>query len=360
VPVGVIALIVLLLSGSRGPLLIAILGSGVALASNVRRPSAQHLGLALISTLALAGIMGVVTLRTSENNVLSRLTNVDTTGRDVVWSDTLTVIATHPAGGVGSYLLGGMIEPAEQRCTWFEALERRGVRCPTALTSLNGAWTIAHNGFLHQAGETGLLGTLGLFMLMGAVAWKALHHRDPLALALCTGLFTANLTDNVTLVPSPFFAELFWVTAGIVLSSPGRFSIPGTFAAGTVLMVVMGFPVLAVSTLKAPERPSPYTVRALVAPNRWQTAEPYLMWADLTLPPGTYRLQLRSCRVTCRTLTVLPITVPNTGTVQQALASVLPSSGRQRLSLRLLRGENPPWNFQPLAERSWIVNEGKP
>ncbi len=77
---------------------------------------------------------------------------------------------------------------------------------------------IAHNVTLQQLAETGPLGLLGLFVLLGVVVVSAVWVRDPLGVAVLSGMLLATATDNILVVPSPGVAEVFWVTVGAVLA----------------------------------------------------------------------------------------------------------------------------------------------
>lgn len=355
-PLGLLGLLSALLSGSRGPLGIALLGAVLLLVWGTWRRAAVVAGVLLVAVIALGSAL--------QGTALQRLGSLDSTGRDLVWNDALSVARTAPLGGVGSYLLGERIAPPGQPCVWFEALEVRGLPCPQVANRLNNLWIIAHNGFLQQLGETGLLGTAGLFVLLGtllAAAWRSGAH---LAAAVVTGLLLVNLTDNVTLVPGPVFAEVFWLVGGWVLSRQAV-AWPLAGLTGSGLLALTAFPLWAALV---PPPPVPVQLSGLVAPRSWRADEPYAGAALFALPPGTYRAQLRACQASCVTVAVRSFAVKaGEPPAWQWLIGPLPvpeqvgGTGETfSLEYRLLAGTAPPWRIRPLAERRWTTKVHRP
>lgn len=356
-PLGSLGLLSALLSGSRGPLGVALLGA-LLLAARGRR---QLLGVAgaaaLLVALSLSGVL--------QGTALQRLGSLDATGRDLIWNDTLSVAHAHPLGGVGSYLLGERIAPPGQPCVWFEALEVRGIPCPAAVARLDHMWLIAHNGFLQALAETGLIGTAGLFLLLGALLAAALASGQPLAITVVLGLLLADLTDNVTLVPGPVFSEVFWLVGGWALARRAT-SWPAAALWGGGALALTAFPLWA--TL-APVSPQGFQLSGLVAPRTWRADEPYAAAALFDVPPGSYRAQLRACQDTCVTVATRPFTVSAEVPADwQWLIGPLPAPGqlgRQgqeifTLEYRVTAGTAPPWRVRPLAERRWTVRVQRP
>ena len=219
VPLGLLGGTVLLLSGSRGPLLAVLIGSLIAFVLRRRQQA--------LAVLLLTGLLAGASVTVGERlgiNLLTRLTQTDTSGRDVVWSNTLSVIRAHPLTGVGSYRLGARLTPPGEPCAIFDTYQSQDKppTCPPWLARLGNPWLIAHNIALQQLAETGPLGLLGLMVLLTTVTVVTLMGRDPFAVAVVTGLLVATVNDNTLLVPSPFFAEIFWLVAGTQLAAVQR------------------------------------------------------------------------------------------------------------------------------------------
>jgi len=68
-----------------------------------------------------------------------------------------------------------------------------------------------------------VLGTLGLFALLGNIAYAIWKARDPLLTAIFLAFMVMGLVDVPIAVPSLHLAELFWVAIGIALAKTGFF-----------------------------------------------------------------------------------------------------------------------------------------
>lgn len=340
------ALLTLLLSGSRGPLLTLTVGivAGLLVAARGRAARRTVLGIAL--GVALLGLLPSVP-------VLSRLASTDATSRDVVWQDVLSVVRAHPVGGVGAYGLGAALAPPGSSCHLWYALEARGYVCPAWLARAGQPWLIAHNGAMQQLAEGGAIGTFGLFLLLGAVIVGALIRRDAFVASVVFGLLAGNLNDNVTLLPSPFFAELFWLAAGVTLRDFSWSRLPVGAASGALALAVSAFPLIA-AQLPAPGANQVRLVE-LDAARRWNEAgAPYVLHARLALPPGQFRVLLRDCTASCVTAATQLVEARG-GAANVWLSSPIFSRPVQRLQLRVLRGTSPPWAITPLLSAEWTV-----
>ncbi|UBV42730.1 O-antigen ligase family protein [Deinococcus taeanensis] len=352
---GVLGLLTAVLSGSRGPLAVAFLGTLLLLGWH-RGRRWRVLVITLLSTVALGALL---LGERSQQRPLERLFTLDLTGRDLIWEDGLSVAQTLPWAGTGTLLLGPRIAPPGDSCTWFEALEVRGVGCPAAVEQVNNAWVFAHNGVVQALGETGLIGTAGLFLLLGAVL-AAASGGPPLILTLVGGLLVGDLTDNVTLVPGPFFCAVFWLAAGGALArNPPRWSAAGKW--GGALLLVMAFPIWTHFLPSNLDRQIRLT--GLISPTSWRSDEPYTAAAQFRIPPGPYRVQLRSCRQSCVTVASHSFSSTGEAGAWQWLLGPLPSSRQvggadgqpYELELRLWPGRSTPWRTRALASISWKV-----
>lgn len=212
-----LAFTVMALSGSRGAL-VALLAGAVA---GIWQGNKKLLP-------ALAGGIGLVILSTALSKLavaakaVERLFSFTLTGRDRFWADAWNVFLSHPWGGVGPYQLGPYLKSLYWgQCQLWPLLERIGMVCPAWLERFSGAWIIAHNIFLHQLGETGVIGTAGFMLLLlwiGYAVWKARH---PLLSAVFVLYMVMGLVDVPTAVPSLFLAEFFWVSMGMALAQAG-------------------------------------------------------------------------------------------------------------------------------------------
>ncbi|WP_264777356.1 O-antigen ligase family protein [Deinococcus aetherius] len=345
-PLGVLALGVLLLSGSRGSLAAALVGCAAGFV--IRR--GRRLAVGVLAGVALLGVAFLLGQRL-ELGAITRLGSADTTGRDIVWENTLSVIRSEPWSGVGSYRLGGRLAAPGDACELWAAADGQAPVCPAWVRGLGSPWLIAHNVTLQQLAETGPVGLLGLFALLGAVAGAALAQRDPLGMAVISGLLVATVNDNTLLVPSPFFAEVFWIAAGSQLLSLRRPS-AGTGALTAALMLALSAPLLA-SALPTPPGPPPQ-IALLNAPTTVRSPHDYITFVRFDLPPGRYRASLHSCLESCARIASLPFTVDAGGAPVITLSGSLRPVRRQVLELRLHPGTSS-LRPQPLGTRRWTV-----
>lgn len=376
VPLTLSGTLVLLLSGSRGPLAAALLGVllGLAVVWTQRRQAAEtaprprrKLVWLVGGVLLAAALLGGAALvaqhpaslqrladRVTGSPALGRLDSTDTSGRDLVWFSTLSVIQARPWGGVGSYQLGQALTPPGQSCQLWESSDPPP--CPVWLTKMGNPWFIAHNAALQQLAETGPLGLVGLFALLGAVSWAALLSREPLALAIVGGLLLSTANDNTLLVPSPFFAEVFWVVAGLLLARlPERSSALGWGggAAGAGLLVALSFPLLA--NLRPAGAANELTLSFLAAPNRWPGQGDYRLVAQFDGPAGEYRAVWLSCAASCVQLGAVSFVQPlKAEPPVLTFSAVLRPLATQQLRLQLYPGQAGTRSL-PLADHRWTV-----
>ncbi|WP_027462394.1 O-antigen ligase family protein [Deinococcus ficus] len=291
----------LLLSGSRGALLAALVGLTVgALARGRWRVPTPALVLTLLAFAGLAWYGA-----RSDFAAVSRLADLSLAGRQVIWHNVRTVIASEPFSGVGPYRLGTRLASPQSCQTFADAREELG--CPAWFDDLGQPWLIAHNAALQQWSESGPVGTAGLFLLLGAVTVAAWRGRQPFALATLGGLLVTNLNDNTLLVPGVFTGELFWVLAGTQLPSL-RLRSAGLHVGltGAFLLAALSAPPLL--ALRPPHLSAPPALNVLYAPGTTAQTEDYTIFASLTLPPGPYLVTLNTCTVSCRAVQTRPVT----------------------------------------------------
>lgn len=213
----------LLLSGSRAAQGAAVLGALVIclrlLNPRAWRRFATSLGIAVLISVGVSYLTPGQTAVGSGQNPIARSidTGLDLNGRGVIWGQAWNAFLEHPLGGVGVFQIGPSLPALMLPCKLFPPVEPFGP-CPPLLEKLNGAWNIAHNVFLHGLAETGVLGLLGWLALLGFLGFAAYHSGEPLLLGLYVAFMTVNMVDNSTLVPSPHYAEVFYVAMGIAVA----------------------------------------------------------------------------------------------------------------------------------------------
>ncbi|MFC4639988.1 O-antigen ligase family protein [Deinococcus hohokamensis] len=351
VPLGALFAGTLLFSGSRGPLLAALVGTVVALSVRFNK---RTLGGALAAAALLAG--GLWWAQQQDLGAVTRLLSIESSGRDLIWADTVSVIRSEPISGVGSYLLGSALSSPDQPCQLWS---NRGdpQPCPQWLAPLGNPWRTAHNFTFQQLAETGPLGLLGLFVLVGTVLAATLTSRDPLSLAVVTGLLTASLTDVTVLVPSPFFAELFWMVAGLQLARLPQVRLTAVSAVLPTLLA-LSLPTLVLLTPAPQSLFPPVALTFLNAPQR--VAGPsYTLYAQFRGPKGVYRVSVHSCAPACVTLVTAQMQIQNSESDVLTLPLQLRRISRQELQLRLYPAEST-FDPRPLAQKQWIVRGAGP
>jgi len=213
---GLLALAVLMLSGSRGA--IAALAAG-ALAAAVA--GGRDFALALGAGGFFLGLRYLQLRLAGWAAEFHRMFSLNPSGRQEVWQRAWKAFASHPWGGVGPYQLGPWLNPQLRSLEPWEGAAALGLRLPGWAASLQGAWLIAHNTLLQALGETGVVGAAGYLALLALVGYAAVRSREPLFVAIFFGFVTMGLVDNPMAVPSLHFAEVFWVAGGMALARSG-------------------------------------------------------------------------------------------------------------------------------------------
>lgn len=210
---GLVAVATLLAAGSRGPTLALVVGSAAALLLAGIRGSRRWVVVPLV--MVAAAVLVVSTLQLKFAPIL-RLLDDQSSGRNFVWADAYAAWQTSPIGGVGAYQGGPYLTYLfKDGCQLNPVLTANQISCPEWLSSFSSLWLIAHNAWLQWLMETGVVGLSGLLLIYGYGLWAAVRSRDPLLIAVLFGYTAMNFVDVVIAVPSPHFAELWWVALGI-------------------------------------------------------------------------------------------------------------------------------------------------
>ncbi|MFC6592609.1 O-antigen ligase family protein [Deinococcus lacus] len=329
---------VLLWSGSRSALLAALLGLVAAgLVSGRRRYLTLLVPAALLLGLAAQWLPA-----------LNRLA-AGGSGRNAVWYQTLEVIRAFPLTGVGDYRLGQFLTFAAQECQTFGSRAGEVGRCPAWAESLGSPWLIAHNFTLQQLAEGGPLSLLGMALLLAALLQAAWRSKDPLLVAIVVGGLVSTLADNSLLVPSPFFAEAFWIAGGIALAATPRLRV--SFGLAAALLAVLSAPAALAAWPQA---------RPALSLAQWHAPVqagpgPYPLFTQIQGPDGDYSLLLSSCSgPVCQMVKLTPFSVQGGASEILQLEVPLPEQPQQTLRLSVL----PPvttYSANPLAELTWQV-----
>jgi len=216
-PLAALAAGTLMLSGSRGALVLLVVGGVMAVLARDRK---YAWGLALGGIFMSAAYV-VVSLGEHVYSI-GHFFSLDLSGRDRIWKSVIVAIKTHLWGGVGPYQVGPWIDSIQQGChLWTGAVRLFHLACPDWLQPFSGAWIIAHNLLLHSLAETGIIGTLGFFSILALVGYATIKAREPFLIAVFFGYLAMSLADNPMAVPSLFFAEVFWIAGGMALAQAG-------------------------------------------------------------------------------------------------------------------------------------------
>ena len=343
---GISSLGILLFSGSRGALVALIVST--LLTFLIENKHVQRL---VISVSIMLGIALFTLGQHFEINSLQRLTNLYTTDRDIIWSDTFSVIRQAPLSGVGNYLLGRSLSPTSDACKLFPTAEGQVSTCPGWLSRLGNPWLIAHNLTLQQLAESGPLGLTGQLILISFVVANSIASKESFSIALITGLIITSTFDNTLLVPSPFFAELFWITTGIQLSNIYPLKAVDV-AVSLAILIVLALPLVGIIL---PQRHFSASLNYLSAARQVSSPNHYTVRTRFVLPIGKYRVNLRSCTMSCATLATIPFQVGDQPSQILTIKVNLRSVKMQRLELRLFPGES---TLKSVPNNIYIWNVG--
>ena len=201
----------------------------------------------------------------------------------------------------------------------------------------------------------------GYALLLASALLLVVRSASPALISICTALMTVNLVDNATALPSLFFAEVFWIAVGIGQASvkPDEGvslrltrDLVSSSLSGIVLFIVYLFPLW--FSLRPQSAPT-IALTSFVTPQHWRPSEDNPVYMMLNGAPAPYRVVLRACAPTCRTLFLTPITIGKDGIWDRWTHIELPAGQTVRLLLEVFPQDNPPWRMQPLLRRSWLL-----
>lgn len=214
-------------------------------------------------------------------------------GREIVWEQAMNVFKAFPIGGTGSYQYASIANPFDNPCaisTYFDTLIQLFAQnqCPNLIQLLHKPWLIAHNGTLHALAENGIIGLFGWCILWGVAIMGAWQSQSQFIRATILGLLAANYIDNVTLIPSPGFSELFFILLGAAWSENSPFhwsSVQKTMHYASILGLSVGVSMLLIvlilqnHTLKSFP---PVEIKYILSPKYYVENEKYATYLDLS------------------------------------------------------------------------------
>ena len=216
IPIGLFTFATFLAAGSRGPLLALLFGS-IPFVYRYFRSNLR--GLAIIC-ITFTSVIILGSLIKIQFNPIMRLTNDQTTGRNIIWLNAIQGWQSSPIGGVGPYQGGPYLSYLyKDGCHLTPILEDSHVQCTKFLERWSSIWLIAHNAWLHWLLETGVIGFLGLLFVMIYGGIRVFRKSDLLLPSIFFGWLAMNTVDVVIAIPSQHFAELWWVILGMIISS---------------------------------------------------------------------------------------------------------------------------------------------
>lgn len=345
-PLGIISLAILMLSGSRGPLLAAIIGCifGAAIRASRKTIFAVILGVGmLVGGFVLGSRLNIAPI--------ARLESGDGSGRDIIWSNTISIIQAFPLTGVGSYRLGNYLTPPNRPCEFFGGANGLPQECPEWLSSIGSPWLIAHNLTFQQMAETGAFGFIGFLNLLGVIIYATIKNKDPLSVSIIFGILFSNITDNTITIPNVFFSEIFWIIAGMQLLEIHR-SKKSTVLYSIIFGFLTSFPLL---SQKINQSAKNYSFRTLIASEEIKSAKNYEIFAQMNAPAGLYRIDVQICTISCISVKQTSFQSIN-GLSPPILINVdLWPKSTQIVKFRLLNGESG-YQISALASKEWKVS----
>jgi O-Antigen ligase len=341
-PLGVLSLSVLLLSGSRGPLAAAVVGCLVGLSVQWKRRNSLVL---LLGASLLGG--GVLLGDRLGLQAISRLNSVDASGRDAIWYNTLGVINGHPLAGIGSYRLGKYISKSDLNCKFNNNVNI--LKCPKFVGSLGNPWSIAHNGLLQILAETGPFGSTGLLLLLSSALVMSLYSKNSITSSVFFGSIFLNIYDNTFLVPSPFFAEITFICVGLNLVSLRSLSLRPlavTFSTVCVFIFPMSFGIIQIHNMPTA------SVQFLNHSAYYSPGREYYVSVVYRIPKGNYNLSINLCSNNCKEIFSSVFTSDSGKSPTIIYRRLIDDEPAVSMQLRLYRADYS-YGGIPLLQNSW-------
>jgi|GEM_PF-1345496 len=374
-----LALTVLLLGGSRAPLMAALLGVAVAAAMTRRRGPTRRTAWKPMALAALLAGGGAALWATQAQERLpsaagAHLTQLGLNSRDTYWEEAANVFRASPLGGSGVGQLGSRVLSTQENC--FQGGQTQTVGCPAWMLKLGAqpwfaparklSW-LAHNVALQNLAETGVVGAAGYFLVLGLVVAAAFATRRPLLIAAVTGYSVVNLFDNSTMLPSLAVSEVFWLVGGVALREVYRQGVwPGQVRSGRTrfhstvagrasvwgggLLLVSLVPVLLPYLI--PSSAVPPALLALNVARSGAVEGQTTLHLGLGSLPGPVRLRLERCAPVCGVERVQDIAPDSRLEWWGALPFPELSPGTT-LKLQVLPPETSLLSARPLGEFVW-------
>jgi O-antigen ligase len=344
-PLGVLSLGVLLLSGSRGPLAAAVVGCLVGLSIQWGRRSSLVL---LLGASLLGG--GVLLGDRLGLQAISRLNSVDASGRDAIWYNTLDVINHHNLVGIGSYRLGKYISGSDTNCKFNNSADTS--KCPKFIESLGNPWSIAHNGLLQILAETGPFGSTGFLLLISSALMISLYSKNSITSSILFGSIFFNIYDNTFIVPSPFFAEITFVCIGLDLIGLKSLDWRSLIVAFFVACIFI-FPML-LGLIQVHNKPTA-NIQFLNHSTYYSHDKEYYIAVVFKVPKGNYNVSINICNISCKEIFSSAFTAENGKSPVIIYRKPVDKESGTSIQLRLYRADFS-YGGIPIFQNSWNLN----
>jgi O-antigen ligase len=232
-PLVVLALVVMVLTGSRGPFIAMLLA---ALAVAAVHKSARLLLGAGVATFAIGGMIVAAGVHVDRSNVdravrANSLSNLS--GRLGLWQHGWELARKQPVFGTG-LTMGSQVLASESSfgSTGSSSLANR------ELDPRAAARVTFHNGYLQAYVDSGLGGALLYLLVIVAAAWRALTSEKTVEsgviLYVVIFLAIANLAQNAVQGPTTVYGIVFWLLAGAAAALPRKYQADSTVSAASI------------------------------------------------------------------------------------------------------------------------------